>query len=50
MIPQNQTNFLIEVTKELYNKINRLLPSDDMDTVILHYSPYWKEYKQIDEF
>lgn len=50
MTPQEPSNFLIEVTPEVYSEMSRLLLSDDMDTIVLHYSPYWKEFRQSDEF
>lgn len=43
MTPQESTNFLIEVTPEVYSEINRLLEEQDYNSIVLHYSPYWKE-------
>lgn len=47
MSPQEKTNFLIEVTPEVYSEINRLLEEDDYNSIVLHYSPYWSEFHQI---
>ena len=46
MSPQEKTNFLIEVTPEVYSEINRLLEEDDYNSIVLHYSPYWSEFRQ----
>lgn len=47
MEPRESTNFLIEVTPEVYSEMNRLLLDEDMNSNILHYSPYWKEFAQL---
>ncbi len=46
MSPQEKTNFLIEVTPEVYSEINRLLEEGDYNSIVLHYSPYWSEFRQ----
>ena len=49
MTPEEPTNFLIEVTPEVYSKINRLLLDEDYNSIVLHYSPYWKEFAQLEK-
>lgn len=44
MTPNAPTNFLIEISPEVYSEMSRLLLDEDMDTITLHYSPYWKEF------
>lgn len=44
MQPRNNDNFLIEVTPEVMNELNRLYMHTDEEPIVeLHYSPYWKE-------
>lgn len=44
MKPDNSGNFLIEVTPEVINELNRLyMHSDTEPVVVMHYSPYWGE-------
>jgi len=46
MKPQNESNFVIEVTQEVMDELNRLYRLVDESPVEeLHYSPYWKEVK-----
>lgn len=41
--PRDKNNFLIEVTPEVMDELNRLyMHSDEEPVVELHYSPYWK--------
>ena len=47
MQPSDKTNFLLEVSPEVYSEIKRLLLDEDADSIVLHYSPYWKEFSQI---
>ena len=43
MKPRNEDNFLIEVTPEVMDELNRLyMNSDEQPIVELHFSPYWK--------
>jgi hypothetical protein len=42
MVPQDKTNFLIEVTPEVKSEINRLLADEADASIVIHYSPYWK--------
>lgn len=42
--PRNKDNFLIEVTPEVMDELNRLyMHVEDEPVVELHYSPYWKK-------
>lgn len=42
--PRDKDNFLIEITPEVMNELNRLYMHSDTEPVVeLHYSPYWKE-------
>jgi hypothetical protein len=42
----DENNFLIEVTPEVMNELNRLYMHSDTEPVVkLHYSPYWKHAK-----
>lgn len=43
MKPNNENNFLIEVTPAIRNLINQMLSEEDDSTIVLHYSPYWSE-------
>ena len=44
MKPKNPDNFLIEVTPEVIDELNRLyMHSDTEPVVVMHYSPYWME-------
>lgn len=45
MTPRNENNFLVEVTKEIWHEVNRLLSEEETDSIEVHYSPYWKELK-----
>ena len=48
MKPRDENNFLIEVTPEVMEELNRLyIHSDDEPIVELHYSPYWKKMKAL---
>ena len=46
MEPRDKTNFLVEVTPEVYSEIKRCLLDEDTDSIVMHYSPYWKEFAQ----
>lgn len=42
MKPRNENNFLVEITPEVMDELNRLyMHSDDEPIAELHYSPYW---------
>jgi hypothetical protein len=46
--PTNENNFLIEVTPEVMNELNRIyMFSDDEPVVMMHYSPYWQLLKEV---
>lgn len=47
MTPRNEDNFLIEISPEVMHEIHRLLSEEDDDSIELHYSPYWKEQKNV---
>ena len=48
MKPRDENNFLIDVTPEVMEELNRLyIHSDDEPIVELHYSPYWKKMKAL---
>ena len=47
MEPRDKTNFLVEVTPEVYSEIKRCLLDEDTDSIVMHYSPYWKEFAQL---
>lgn len=48
MNPKNPDNFLIEVTPEVIYELNRLyMHSDTEPVVVMHYSPYWREFAQL---
>lgn len=41
--PTNEENYLIEVTPEVMDELNRMfMHVDEEPYVELHYSPYWK--------
>lgn len=41
--PRNKENFLIEVTPEVMDELNRIYMHSDIEPVEeLHFSPYWK--------
>jgi hypothetical protein len=43
MKPRNESNFLVEITPEVMDELNRLyMHSDEEPIAELHYSPYWK--------
>lgn len=43
MKPKNKNNFLIEVTPEIMDELNRMYMHSDIEPVAeLHYSPYWE--------
>lgn len=47
MKPRDENNFLIEVTPEVMDELNRIyMHSDDEPVEELHYSPYWKTKEQ----
>lgn len=40
--PHDKSNFLVEITPEVMDELNRLyMQSDEEPIVELHYSPYW---------
>lgn len=42
--PRNKDNFLIEVTPDVLNELQKLYMNVDEEPVVeTHYSPYWKE-------
>ena len=42
--PTNRDNFIIEVTPEILDELNRLYMHSDTEPVVqIYYSPYWKE-------
>jgi len=44
MTPHNEDNFLIEVTPQVMDELNRLYMNAEQEPVAeIHYSPYWKE-------
>lgn len=44
MKPNNENNFLIEVTPKTMQEINIRLTDNNKDPIYeLHYSPYWKD-------
>lgn len=41
--PRNKENFLIEVTPEVMDELNRIYMHSEIEPVEeLHFSPYWK--------
>lgn len=42
MKPENESNFLIEITPSLHDRIKEELGDAYVDNYVLHYSPYWK--------
>lgn len=48
MTPHNESNFLIEVTPEQLDELRKIYQYvDEEGYVELHYSPYWKQNKEI---
>jgi hypothetical protein len=43
MTPTDENNFLIEVPQDVYNEMMKHLDDEQQFSVVLHYSPYWKE-------
>ena len=43
--PENEANFLIEITPALHDLLKRELGDAYMDNYTLHYSPYWASMK-----
>ena len=44
MKPHDEHNFLVEITPEVMDELNRLyMHSDEEPIVELHYSPYWNK-------
>lgn len=44
MTPRNENNFLIEVTPEVMDELNRIYMHSDTEPIeYLHYSPYWSK-------
>lgn len=44
MTPRNENNFLVEITPEVMNELNRIyMHSEEEPIAELHYSPYWRE-------
>lgn len=42
--PHDKNNYLIEITTEVMDELNRLYMQSDTEPVAeLHYSPYWKK-------
>ncbi len=42
MKPHDESNFLIEVTPEIIDELNRIYMHSDTEPVVeIHYSPYW---------
>lgn len=47
MKPTNENNFLIEVSPKVMDEINQMYMHSETEPVAdLHYSPYWKEFRQ----
>ncbi len=45
MKPEDESNFLIEVTREQLDELRAIYRYvDDEGYVQMHYSPYWKEH------
>lgn len=42
MKPNNENNFLIEVTPEVASELRQLFMHSDDEPYVLHFSPYWK--------
>jgi len=43
----SEQNFLIEVTPDVMNELNRLYMNADEEPIVkLHYSPYWKNTEE----
>lgn len=42
MKPNNENNFLIEVTPEVASELRQLFMHADEEPYVLHFSPYWK--------
>jgi len=47
--PNDESNFLIEITPELHQRIKEELGDAYDDNRILHYSPYWKMMNEPEE-
>ena len=44
--PHDENNFLVEITPEVYDELNRIYMHSDTEPIAqLHYSPYWKDGK-----
>lgn len=44
--PRNEENFLIEITPDVYDEVKKYLSDEEMNDIELHYSPYWKRFKE----
>lgn len=40
--PNDEQNFLIEITPPLYNRLQNEIGDAFTDNIVLHYSPYWR--------
>ncbi len=47
--PNDESNFLIELSPQLYIRIKHELGDAFIDNCELHYSPYWKAMKEEEE-
>lgn len=40
--PKDKKNFIIEITPEIMDELNRIYMNSDIEPVVtIHYSPYW---------
>lgn len=47
--PDDESNFLIEITPALHDRIKMELGDGYLDNYKLHYSPYWKMMQESDD-
>ena len=50
MTPRDEKNFLVEITPEIMDELNRMYMHSDTEPIAeLHYSPYWKSAHNSEE-